>query len=473
MIYGLGSVITRFIGLFTLPLFTAYLKPEEYGVLAMLTLLTMVAQPVFSLGLSAAMGPSYFERDNPLTKSRVVWTVFAIHTVSATLLVAISWLFPVPIGQLVRLPAEYAPLVGLTLSGSACIIVVTSFTQRVQFEKQAKLYVVATFTTALTALLVSVFTVAYLGWGVKGMVIGQLAGNIATVFIFLLIGMQGMKPLVSLVTAKKLLQQGLPLVPSFAFMFVLMHANKFILEQEFGLEAVGIYSIGFNLGMAISIATGSIATAWYPFFMSYMERQDEAKVIFGRIFTYYVFGIGLMTLFFFMVAKPVVMLLTSEAFSQAYIVVGLVASANYFAGMYTLFLTGIYFKKEISIQSLIQGCAVLASLPLTYYLIIYFGVFGAALGLAMGHLLLPVFVHVWNIYRKKSYGWIDYEWKRIFLFFIIYLATAVLFLTVEADSITANLILSCVGAVVVIFALVQLLSRSEIANVPRLKFLKL
>ena len=63
MVYGVGSVITRFIVLITLPLFTTYLKPEEYGVLAMLAILTMLAQPVFSLGLSAAMGPSYFEED--------------------------------------------------------------------------------------------------------------------------------------------------------------------------------------------------------------------------------------------------------------------------------------------------------------------------------------------------------------------------------------------------------------------------
>lgn len=66
LIYGVGSVVTRFIGLLTLPIFTAYLTPEEYGVLAMLGLLTMVAQPVFSLGLAAAMGPSYFRSDCPL-----------------------------------------------------------------------------------------------------------------------------------------------------------------------------------------------------------------------------------------------------------------------------------------------------------------------------------------------------------------------------------------------------------------------
>lgn len=472
LIYGLGSLITRFIGLFTLPIFTAYLKPEEYGVLAMLALLTMVAQPVFSLGLSAAMGPSYFERDDPLNKSNAVWTAFAINTVSATVLVLISWLFPVTLGQFVHLSAEHAPLVGLSLTGTGLCILVTSFMQRVQFEKQAMLYVAATFATALTAILVSVITVVYFEWGVKGMVIGQLAGNIATALVFLLIGIKGTKPSVSLVMAKELLRQGLPLVPSFAFLFVLMHANKFILEQQAGLEAVGIYSIGFIFGMAMSVVTGGITTAWFPFFMSFIERQSEARVLFGRIFTYYVFGVGSLTLFFFIVARPAIMLLTDEAYHHAYIVVGLVASANYFSGMYSLFLTGVYYKKEIAIQSAIQGCAVLFSFPLTYFLIVYFGVLGAAVGLSLGHLFLAVFTHIWNLYRQKSYGLIDYEWKRIFLFTIIYLATTVCFLTFENKSLIVNLFLSCLGLVIVIIAVSQLLSRSEITFVPGLRLLK-
>lgn len=422
MIYGVGSVITRFIGLFTLPLFTTYLKPEEYGVLAMLALLTMVAQPVFSLGLSAAMGPSYFERDNPLNKSRAVWTVFAINTVSATLLVAISWLFPATLGQLVRLPAEYAPLVGLTLTGSAFSIVVTSFTQRVQFEKQAKLYVAATLATALAAILVSVITVVYLGWGAKGMVIGQLAGNIATALIFLIIGIQGTKPLVSLVMAKELLRQGLPLVPSFAFLFVLMHANKFILEREFGLEAVGIYSIGFNLGMAISIATGGIATAWYPFFMSYMERQSEARLIFGRVLTYYVFGVGLICLFFLLAAKPAVVLLTKESFYPAYVVVGWVAFANFSQTLFNFFLPGIYFHKEIKYVSLVQGLVALVSLPVNYFFIAKLGVLGAGIGLAINNLLMACLMFGWNHLNRTRYLVIEYEWGRIASFMVIFSA---------------------------------------------------
>lgn len=461
MIYGIGSVITRFIGLFTLPLFTAYLKPEEYGVLAMLALLTMVAQPVFSLGLSAAMGPSYFECDSPLNRSKAVWTVFVINIVSATVLVAIAWVFPVTLGQLVRLPAEYAPLVGLTLTGCALTILVTSFTQRVQFEKQAKLYVTATLATALTAILVSIVTVVFLGWGVKGMVIGQLAGNAGAFLAFLLIGFKATKPAVSFMMAKELLRQGLPLVPGFAFLFILMHANKYILEWHAGLDAVGVYSIGFNLGMVISIVTGGIATAWYPFFMTYIERQSEAKVIFGRVFTYYIFGVGLICILVFIAAKPVVIFLTKDAFHDAYVVVGLVAVANFAQTIFNFFLPGLYFNREVRYVSIVQGLAALLSLPLTYFLVVDFGVLGAGIGLAVGNFMMAALMYGWNHLNSARYPVIAYEWERIFYFFMVATAIIVFYMQFPATTITGEVIRSILAGLISLLSMLFLLNKDE------------
>lgn len=473
LIYGVGSVVTRFIGLITLPLFTAYLSPEEYGVLAMLSLLTMVAQPVFNLGVSAAMGPSYFGSDSQLNKSKAVWTAFAIILLSSTILVAIAWLFPVSLGQMVRLPADYSILISLSLTGCALTILVTPFILRMQFEKQAKLYVIATLTTSVVAIVISILTVVTLGWGVRGMVIGQLAGNATTFFAFFLFGLKGTTPSISLTMAKELLRQGLPLIPGFAFLFILMHSNKYILEQQAGLDAVGIYSIGFNFGMAISIVTGGIATAWYPFFMTYQNRQAEARVIFGRIFTYYTIGVGLLTIFFFTFSKPLVMILTNDNFHEAYVVVGLIASVNYFMGMYSLFLPGMYYKSEIGVQSVIQGCAVLFSLPFSYLLIVEFGILGAGLSVSLSHLLVAGFTRCWNIYRRRSYVAIDYEWKRVAVFLFIYIIAAALFLSAHIESLSANLIASCVGSLAVILLIIQLLKPSEIEFMPYLKIFKL
>jgi O-antigen/teichoic acid export membrane protein len=461
IIYGVGSVIIRFLGLFTLPLFTAYLSPQEYGVLAMLALLTMVAQPVFSLGLSAAMGSSYFERDSHLNKSKAVWTVFAIGVVSSTLLVGIAWVFPVFLGHLISLPDEYAPLVGLTLTGCALTILATSFTLRVQFEKQARLYVAVTLATALTATLVSIITVVFMEWGVTGMVIGQLAGNTVTFLSFLFIGLKATSPVLSVAMARELLRQGLPLVPSFAFVFILMHANKYIIEWQAGLDAVGIYSIGFNLGLVVSIVTGGIATAWYPFFMSYMERESEAKVVFGRILTYYVFAVGFICFLLSLAAKPLLLLLTKVAFHDAYVVVGLVALANFFQGAFNFLLPGLYYKREVKYVSIVQGLAAVLSLPFSYFLIVNMGVLGAGIGLVVGNFMMAALMYGWNSMNGSRYPNITYEWRRIFSFAFLLAAFFAFYVQLPATTITGEVIKSIFIGALATLSMYFLLNKKE------------
>jgi len=472
LIYGVGSVITRFIGLFTLPLFTAYLTPAEYGVLAMLALLTMVVQPLFSLGLGAAMGPCYFERDDVQNKSTVVWTTFFIHTLSSAFLIVIAWNYTAFIAKLVRLSEEHYLLIGLSLTGCAFTIIATAITARVQFEKQAKLYVVVTLITALTAILVSIITVVVLGWGIKGMVIGQLSGNAITLVAFLIISIQHTKYTICTRMARELFRLGLPLMPSFAFLFILMHANKYFLESKLGLDAVGVYSIGFNLGVAVSIITGGIATAWYPFFMKYINRQAEAVNLFGRIFTYYTIGVGFVIICFFVFAKPMVMALTNAEFHSAYLVVGLVSTANYLIGFYNLFLPAIYYKKEIYMQSVIQGTAVIFSLPITYFCVDQYGVLGAGLGLVIGHFIMALLTYLWVTYRRGEYMVVNYEWKRVLKFSIVFIAVAIVMLNARIESMLYSLLFSCAALFVATLLIIKILNKSELSGVLNIQSFK-
>lgn len=473
LIYGFGSVITRFISLFTLPIFTSYLRPEEYGVLAMLALLSMVAQPLFSLGLGPAMGPCYYENVDVQSKSTVVWTTFSIYAISSFLLMLIGWVCPSFVSKLVRLSTEHNLLIGLTLTGCAFAIMSTPLSSRLQFENQPKLFVVVSLTTSLTTIVVSMFTVLILGLGAKGMIIGQLLGNAVALIMFLIVSIRNTQFKVCVKIAGNLLRLGLPLVPGFAFLFALMHANKFILEAKFGLDTVGVYSIGFNLGMPLTIVTAGITTAWYPFFMKYIDRQSEASYLFGKIFTLYTIGVGFLTICFFIFAKPMVLILTDIKFHSAYQVIGLVAAANYVIGFYYLFLPPIYFKKEIYIQSLIQGSATVLSLPIVYYCVDMFGLLGAGFSLVFGHLLVVVFTYLWVSFRRRDYMIVHYEWQRVIKFFIFFLATVISMLSIQIESLMLNLLFSGVVIIIVAIFIIQLLSKSELKSIPVLRRFKL
>lgn len=459
--FGVGSAITRVVGLLTLPLFTVYLTPSEYGVIAMLALLSMVLQPIFSFGLGAAMGLYYFKRDDPENKSMVVWTVFLIHALSSLFLMIIGWTCSTFIAKLLQLSAEYDLAVSLSLTGSAFTIMVTSLMARVQFEKKAKLYVVITMATLLTAVSVSIFTVIYLGWGVVGMVLGQVSGNAITLLTFFVIALRNTRMVVSGAMAKELISKGLPLIPSFAFVFIITHGNKYILEWSSGLEAVGIYSIGFNLGMTISIVTSGIATAWFPFFMSYVDRQKEIEEVFAKIFTYYVFGVGFLSILYFVFAKLVVLLITHEAYHSAHHLIGFIATACLFQTLFVFFLPGLYFNGEVKYVSVVQGMAALLSLPLNFYLITELGILGAALGMMLSSLLMAILMQGWNIINRSRYPSINYEWSKVFRFLAIACAVYAAVVSIEVISIISEIVKAILITAAAMVATFLLLEKKE------------
>lgn len=419
LFYGLGSVMTRLLSLISVSVLTSYLTPDLFGVFAMLTLLTLVAQSIFCLGLDAAFGLSYFELDTKINKSKALWSVFLLSFISSTVLFLISYIYSDYLCILINIPLNYSNLVILSFISCCTVIVSTAFIQRLQFEKKAKYIVNVNIFSMFTNISIAIFTVIVYDWGLKGVILGQLAGNLINFISFLILGSRETYLVFDFLMIKQLFIRGVLLIPSFASLLVIMHANKFILEYLMGLDAVGIYSVGFNFGMIISVLTGGFISTWYPFFMSYLGRQEEIKDIFSRIFIYYVLIIGLTCILFYLFAKPFILIITGEKFHMAYVIVGLVASANFVQTFFNLFLPGIYFNNDTKYMSLILFLSAIISIPLSYLSIEFFGIIGAGIGLVISNLIIVGLTYLWNYINKGKYPKINYEWARV-LYLISY-----------------------------------------------------
>ncbi len=418
LIYGVGGLVNRFIGMLFLPVFTAYLSPADYGISAILGLVTFVATSVFSLGLGTGIGPCYFEGNQQEQKEKTIWTAFLLLVGSAGILAAGGTLLAAPLSTIALGGRGHAHLVVLAILAGALNILQIPLTLRLQFEERAWMFVLLTVASSLVATGSSLLMVVHFGRGVLGLMEAGVIWQAASLLLYLgpTLPRLAFRPSRSL--AKELLRLSLPLVPSFAFLFVLQQANKYILQWMRGISDVGIYSIGFNFGLVLNLLVLAFQTAWYPYFMTFVDRQHEAGVLFGRIVTYYVFGVGSLTLLFFLAARPAVMILVQPPFREAYLVVGLSAACQFFIGIFGLLLPGIYFAREVRYLSLIQGIAASASIALNLLLIPVAGMLGAAIALAIGALVLAALQHAWNRYRR--YLDIQFEWSRLGGFAVVF-----------------------------------------------------
>ncbi len=396
----------------------------------MLAVLQMMVQPVFGLGIGASMGICYFGQQDPQERLKVVWSSVLLMTASAAVLLAVGWFLAANISSLVLLSAEYSLACAVALTASACAIVVSPLAQQVQFEKRARFFAVASVSSAAVTAGLTLLGVVLWKWAVMGVLVAHLLGQILLLMIFLIRLHVQSRPQWGTSIVRDMLKHGLPLVPSFAFLFVLMNGNKYVLQWFEGDASVGIYSVGFNLGAAMALLIGALSTAWYPFFMSFSDKQDEAVSLFGRLTSYYIMAGGTVTLLFFALAKPVVVLLTQPSFYEAFTVVGFVALAYFFLGLFNFFLPQLYFSQRVYIVTIVQALAAILSVPMALLLVGRFGILGAAVALAISHGAMAVLLAAYVVYSQKVSLRVNYPMRQIVLYFaalVLFVAACTLY----------------------------------------------
>ena len=159
-----------------------------------------------------------------------------------------------------------------------------------------------------------------------------------------------------------------------------------------------------------------------------------------------------------------------KLYLDSYLVIGLSATATFFLGIFSFLIPGIYFKNDLHIQTITQGMAVIISAPLSYVLILNYEILGAGLSLALSHFILILLLYIWNIYKIKSYILLKFNWKKILLFLLFFLAMSTLFLIIRIESLNHNLIISFIAMLIVLLISIQFFTKKELARFKSILF---
>ena len=150
-------------------------------------------------------------------------------------------------------------------------------------------------------------------------------------------------------------------------------------------------------------------TAWPPFFNSFLQKKNEAVVVFGKVTSYYIIGASFLILGFFAFSRTVVYVMTQPAFHSSWTVVGMIASAQILWGAYVISLPGIIFTKRTEYQIIMEMGAAGLNIILNFLLIPRFCQGGAAFATLCSFLALTLF----SFFLNYRYLPVDYEVKKI------------------------------------------------------------
>ncbi|MBJ7458414.1 MAG: oligosaccharide flippase family protein [Thermoleophilaceae bacterium] len=413
--YTASSVLAKLIALFTLPIYTKYISPSEFGQVEIIATTVIVLSILFRLGAIEALLRFYFLNDK-YDPRQVVRTGFWGLTITTTAGVLICFALAGPLAALLLRDAPGADaLVQIAIVWFWFATFYELLMALFRVEEKAGSYALASITNVLITVPLSLWFVIGQDMEAKGLVLGNAIGtSVVVTGLMILHFAAGRIPKPGLPLAGPMLRFGLPTVPGEISLYALNWVDRILLvnipaSRTAGLAAAGLYSIAYKLSQGVTIFVRAFQLAWPP--LAYSIKSDaEAKVVYGRVLTYYLLITGGIVTALTLLAGPLVRLLTSQPdFYAAQRAVPYVATGVVFYGAYLVLVSAVARMGKTGSLFPVAFAGLVVNVILGLLLIPDHGIVGAGIALVGAYLVLLGLMYI----RARQTLGLVLEWRRI------------------------------------------------------------
>lgn len=385
-IYIFTNILNAAVPFLFLPILTRVLSPRDYGVIAISQVLMALLGPILGLSAQGAITRQYYERDR-IDIGRYVSTCITLLIATTTLLAGFLLVCADTISAWLSFPPTW--LWGVLF---ATAIQVLGFFALAMWRVQSKAWVYGGFQLGQTVLNIalSLWLIFGLKWGWEGRVAGQLIS--ATLFGFLGLRMLWLAGWVKWPYSREYLRHaisfGLPLCLHSIGSWLITMIDRIFINTMVGLEAAGIYLVGYQIGMIIGIVQTAFNNAWVPWFYDKLKRNrpgDKRNIV---LITYgYNVVILTAAIALALISPWFLSFFVGKNFEGASQYVFWIALGYAFNGMYKMVTNYLFYTENTKILTVITLLAGILNVILSYVLIKLNGPIGAAQATAAAFLL--------------------------------------------------------------------------------------
>ncbi|UFT98891.1 oligosaccharide flippase family protein [Radiobacillus kanasensis] len=399
-IYVFSSILNAAVPFLLIPIFTRNMSTSEYGLFSMFQMVLLVFGPIVGLSIHGAITRQYYEKDS-IDFPTYVTTSLTILLLSGGITSVLIALFHNTIYFLTDLQWVWVQLsILVCLSQFIFQVVLVLF----QVQLKAVKFGIFLITQSILNGGLSIILVVFFDLGWHGAVIGLSTSYITYGIIGLfIIGNGGfIKRKVSRDYFIHALKFGVPLIPVSLGMALMNMSDRIFIKNMVGLEAVGIYTVGYQISMILMIIITAFNKAWVPWLFDKLKLdqiREKAKIV---KFTYYYFIIVFVGAVILGICSPfIISFYVSPEFISASIFVFWISLGYAFNGMYKMMTNYVHFAQKTHLNFNVMLIAVPINLILNYFLIKFNGPIGASQSTAISFLV--AFLSMWVLSSKVYY----------------------------------------------------------------------
>lgn len=411
-VYGLSNLGIRALNFLLLPVYTRFLSPTNYGIIALAETLAAFFAGILSMGFDAAIQRQYFRHvDEPGILNDYIGSVLkfalAVESIFVVLVLAVGpWLqhalFPYSSVQY-----RYFALAMVTATATLF------FNYRLvlcQTERRPWAYAGLAFLLfALTASL-CLWLVVFARRGVTGMLGGKLLAAFASLVVALFLARPLFRSSFRWTYVRETLSVGMPLVPHFLMALGLVTADRFILVHYRDLREVGLYTVAYTLGMIMSLITMSLNQAWAPVYYEVAKTGDAGRRLLSDLCSGLIVILTAIACFGALVAQPFVAHFLDHRYLAAGRVVPWIIGAYLAHSLFSMFSIAAIqaTRTKLIMAGSFVGLAI--NTVLNFALIPRWGMYGAAYATLVGYVAEAVVMY---LLAQHSYR-LQYDLPRAF-----------------------------------------------------------
>ena len=409
-VYIVGDVLRIALAWIMLPLYATYLQAAEYGIVAAAATVGAIFVVVSQLGLSAVVVRCCFDHEGDQRRKFLFSLWILIMAVAAILVIvaelAGEWIFARCLPGVAYQP--YIRLAILNAWLSSVLVVPLGF---LRADSRPVAYVCVSLSGVLMTVLSAWYLLVIAGWATRGALWGQILGtaSAAALGATLLISYTGLGRLAKggLGSALRL---SVPMLPHQLSSWVLNVSDRWLLVYFTSLSAVGVYSLGYQIGTVVIVIAAAFNLAFGPLFYAWWQEPSGLAFL-SRVATWYWVGLVALGLAVSLLAGPVLDIMGEGAYSGAVRVVPWVAAAGVVNGFYFIPNTVLMANKDVIRLPLYTLLAAVVNVGLNLLLIPKLGMMAAAYATLAGYLVLAGLT--WADARRK---WpFPYEYRKMAL----------------------------------------------------------
>lgn len=412
-IYGISTMLGRFLNFILVPFYTNVFSPADYGVVILIYSYIAIFNIIFIYGMDAAFLKYAAFKDIGDEKDNFS-TPFLSVLFSSVVFCGLLILLTKPIAQFVELSSNLNYLIilsSLILFFDANSVI--SFL-KLRLERKAKLFSFIKIANILFNITLNVFLIVKLKWGIEAIFISNLAASILSFILLIPTLIKNFKFSFHTLLFKRLVRFGLPYLPAGLGMMLVQVIDVPILEKLTDVKTVGIYKANYKLGIFMMLFVNMFQYAWQPFFLS-NAKEENAKEIFSKVLTYFTIVGSLMVVLLSLFISDLVKIdyagfsIIGEKYWAGLYIVPIILFAYLFNGFYVVFSAGIYIEEKSVYAPIVTGLGAFTNVAANYILIPQLNIMGAALATLLSYIVMAGGYYV---VTQKFYK-INYDYYKL------------------------------------------------------------